>query len=123
MSIIHTYTGDGTNLQWDGLEAILYPQPELNGITKFLLVGKADQAQNFEIRLFEFVPGAKSDHVRHDKEYGFYILEGQAKFQVNGEEFRLSARDVAYISKDELLQISNTGDQSLRFICVTTVEN
>ena len=120
MSRIHTYTGDGTNLQFDGLEAISYPQPELQGVTKFLLVGKADEAQNIEIRLFEFAPGAKSDHVRHDKEYGFYILEGQATFQIEDQKFTLNARDVAYVSRNDLLLITNIGDTSLRFICVTT---
>ena len=121
MSKMHTFTGEDANLNWDGLDAITYPQADLQGIKKFLLVSKADGAQHFEMRLFEFAPGAKSDHVRHDKEYGFHILEGQARFKINEEEHTLKGKDVAYVSKGELLLITNEGEDSLRFICVTTM--
>jgi len=121
MARIHTFTGDDTNPNWDGLAAITYPQPELQGIKKFLLVGKADEAENFEVRFFEFAPGAQSDHIRHNKEYGFYILEGKARFKINDDEYILSEKDVAYVSKGELLLITNEGEVPLRFMCVTTM--
>jgi len=123
MSKIHYFVGEDNNLKWEGVKESNYPDEELKGITKYLLIGPEDQANNFELRLFQFEPGSRSDLVRYEKDYAFYILEGTTRLQINTEYYELKTRDVVYVSKDELIQFVNDGIQPLRFLYVTVASN
>jgi len=119
MSSIHRFVGDSSNMSWEGVSATTYESEELKGVFKHLLVGPQDQAPNFEMRYFRFNPSSHSDLVRHDKDYAFFVLHGNAKMQVNDDFFELHPFDVAYVSMGELLQFTTLGEEPFGVICVT----
>jgi quercetin dioxygenase-like cupin family protein len=121
MSTVHRFLGNEPDYKWDEVLRSTYPNEELKGITKYLLVGKDDHAKNFEMRFFQFEPGSKSDLTRHPKENIFYILEGLTRLQINQEFYDLKPNDVVFVSKNDLIQFVNMGDHALRFINVTEI--
>ena len=123
MSRIYQSKVEKRQKEWDGIVPFYYPEKALHGITKLLIVGQKDLAERLELRVFIFEPGSKSDISKHPKENIFFILEGRALLQINNDKFELKPYDVAFVSKDDLIQISAIGDETLKFIDVTEISS
>ncbi len=65
------------------------------------------------------LPAAGRTERHHHKvsEEMYYLLEGEALMEIDGEERRVTAGDAILIPVGAWHQITNTGDADLRFLC------
>lgn len=83
-----------------------------------LLVGREHGAPNFAMRLFEVAPGGNTPHHHHNYEHEVLVLEGAGEVVGADQTKPLSAGDVVYMPANEMHQFKNTGEQTMKFICL-----
>lgn len=57
---------------------------------------------------------------RHEWEEVFFILEGEAKFTVDGRELKAGPMSAVFIPSGSLHGIENAGDRTLKYLVITT---
>ena len=83
-----------------------------------VLIGPDNGAPNFVMRLFEIEPGGSTPLHSHDFEHEIFILSGTgACIQPDGET-PVSAQDAVFMPGGEEHCFRNTGDETLRIICL-----
>jgi quercetin dioxygenase-like cupin family protein len=89
-----------------------------DGITIRWVVGQPEGAPNFAMRVIEFAPGAVFDRHQHPYEHEIFVLEGEGVAE--GPEGSVTMRPgiALYVPPDEPHGYRNTGEGTLRFICV-----
>lgn len=97
------------------------PMEDLPGITVRWVVGPADDAPRFAMRVFEVEPGRSSPQHSHREEHEIFILAGAGALWTQAGETPLRPGDVAFVPPDVEHQFLNTGPEVLRFICVVPV--
>lgn len=88
------------------------------GVSKQVLVGPAQKAPNFVMRLFELAPGGRTPNHVHDWEHEVFVLEGSGVAERPDGESGISSGSVVYVAPGDRHGFVNTGDSPLRFICV-----
>ncbi len=92
-------------------------KPYGQGAQKKVVIGAADGAPTFVMRVFDVVPGGASSDHSHDFEHEVLILKGQATLKGDGPDQRVSAGYAVYIPANERHQLVNTGKETLQFVC------
>jgi quercetin dioxygenase-like cupin family protein len=94
------------------------------GISKQLVLGRADGVPNFSFRVFTLEPGGHSPHHRHDVEHLNFILSGQgALMDGQGNSNPLASGDFAFVAPQDIHQFRNTSKtEPLVFICAVPTE-
>ena len=82
------------------------------------LISKEDGAGNFAMRLFEVEPGGRTPLHSHPWEHEIFILEGEARLILGGEEKRAGRETAIYIPPNLKHSIMNVGENKLRFLCL-----
>ena len=82
------------------------------------LVGEKDGAPNFAMRQFEVEPGGYTPRHHHPYEHEVFVLEGEGQVFEGDTPHPLKAGDVILVVPDEVHQFRNTGDRSLKFLCL-----
>jgi len=82
------------------------------------LISNEMGAENFAMRLFRMESGGYSPDHQHPWEHEVFILEGQGLVTGGGEESPFREGDVIFIPKGERHQLKNTGDKTVKFICL-----
>lgn len=85
-----------------------------------LLIGRADGAPNFAMRLFEVQPSGHTPLHQHPYEHEILILQGQGQ-AVTGDGMTIrpiQAGDAILVPPNEKHQFRNSGDSVLSFICL-----
>ena len=82
------------------------------------LITKEMGAENFAMRLFEMEPGGYSPLHSHSWEHEVFILEGEGTVFGAGEERKFKANNVIFIPPNEKHQFKNTGETTLKFLCL-----
>jgi len=82
------------------------------------LITKDIGAENFAMRLFEMESGGYSPFHSHPWEHEVFILEGEGLAVGGGEERKFRAGDVIFISPNEKHQLKNTGEVTVKFLCL-----
>jgi len=91
---------------------------EAKNTTVRWLIAEKEGAPNFHMRLFEVAPGGSTPHHSHDWEHEIFIVEGAGKL-VGGEETHVLYPGVfAFIPGGEVHHLENTGNGSLKFVCL-----
>ena len=90
----------------------------VKGVTGRVLIGKADGAKNFCMRMFEVAEGGCSPRHSHDWEHEIFIHSGNGKAFKNGEWVDIKPGNVLFIPNNEEHQLRNTGITPLVFICL-----
>jgi quercetin dioxygenase-like cupin family protein len=88
------------------------------GVSGRVVIGKADGADNFCMRVFELDAGGFTPRHRHDWEHEIFFHAGQGEVFQNGGWTPVSAGKVAFIPGNEEHQIRNAGDGTLTFVCL-----
>jgi len=102
----------------ESIEAKPVDMKGASGCTVRQLVNQADGAPTFAMRQFDVAPGGHTPRHCHDYEHEVYVLEGTG-FVYEGDQPRpLSAGDVVFIAPSEVHQFENTGDQTMKFLCL-----
>jgi len=82
------------------------------------LITKEMGAENFAMRLFEMEPGGYSPFHSHPWEHEVFILESEGLVVGEGEERKFRAGDVIFIPPNEKHQLKNTGQKTVKFLCL-----
>ncbi len=82
------------------------------------LIGKDVGAPNFAMRLFEVNKGGCSPLHTHPWEHEVFILEGEGAVFDGKKAFQFKPNDVVYVPPDEWHQFKNTGERTLKFLCL-----
>jgi len=71
-----------------------------------------------KLRLFEMEPGGCSPLHSHSWEHEVFILKGEGTVFGAGEERKFKANNVIFIPPNEKHQFKNTGETTLKFLCL-----
>jgi quercetin dioxygenase-like cupin family protein len=82
------------------------------------LITKEMGAENFAMRLFELGPCANTPLHSHPWEHEVFILEGEGVVFDGEKATPFKADDAVFVPPDERHQFRNTGEKSLRFLCL-----
>ncbi|MEA2063490.1 MAG: cupin domain-containing protein [Gemmatimonadota bacterium] len=83
------------------------------------LIGKADGAGNFAMRMIEIEPGGCSPYHSHGEEHEAFILRGRGEMRSKSERYQLAPGTVVFVPCEEEHQFVNLSDEEkLEFICV-----
>jgi len=78
-------------------------------------------APNFAMRLFEMAPNGFSPKHTHPWEHEVFILEGEGTVLGGKEERKFKAGDAIFVPPDELHQFRNTGNKTVKFLCLVPI--
>ena len=93
------------------------PRYQRDRITSYLLVSeKTCQAQKLAITIVEMEPGGFQHLHAHEPEQMYYILEGQGRMSVDGEERSIQAGDCIFFPAHAEHGLKNTGEGMLRYL-------
>jgi len=90
----------------------------VKGVAGRVLIGKADGAENFCMRLFELSKNGFSPRHTHAWEHEIFIHSGQGADFRNGEWVPVEPGCAVFIPENEEHQMKNTGNEPFRFICM-----
>lgn len=82
------------------------------------LIGQTDGAENFAMRQFEIEVGGFTPRHSHPYEHEVFVLEGTGVIYEGDKQHEIKAGDVIYVVPDEVHQFKNTGENSLKFLCL-----
>jgi len=82
------------------------------------LIGERDGAPNFAMRQFEVGVGGHTPKHSHPYEHEVFVLEGAGEILDGNTPRPLRAGDVIFVKPDEIHQFRNTGDATLKFLCL-----
>ena len=80
------------------------------------------EVPNFYMRIFEVEPGGEIFEHSHPWEHEIFILEGEALIRINGKEVNVEKGDAIYIPPCAKHYYKNTGNETLRFLCLIPKE-
>lgn len=78
----------------------------------------AEEAPNFVLRKFTMQPGGGMPLHTNLVEHEQYILRGQARIGIDGEEFDVKPGDVVFIPAGAPHFYHNTGNEPFEFLCI-----
>ncbi|HAF71008.1 MAG: Cupin 2 conserved barrel domain protein [Acetothermia bacterium 64_32] len=91
---------------------------EVVGVVKQVVLGPADGAPTFAVRLFTVSPGGHTPKHAHPFEHGVIVLEGEGELWTDGGGHNLSPGTAVLVRPNELHQFRNTGNGPLKFLCI-----
>lgn len=100
------------------IEPTTFENDMVKGVSGRVLIGKADGAENFCMRIFEVAPGGYSPRHSHDWEHEIFIHAGQGQV-FNGTDWEaVTAGTAVFVPGNTEHQLKNTGDTALAFVCL-----
>jgi len=104
--------------QYAEVEATHFNNEKAKGIAARVLIGKADGADNFCMRVFEISAGGNTPLHTHDWEHEMFIHHGEGEVYGNGQWYPVKPDSVLFIPGNEVHQIRNAGKESLIVVCL-----
>lgn len=95
-----------------------FDNEQVRGVTGRVVIGKADGAVHFCMRVFEVAPGGYSPRHTHAWEHEIFIHRGDGEVFGNGQWQAVGAGSVIFVPPGEDHQIRNTGHELLVFVCL-----
>jgi len=83
-----------------------------------VVVGKADGADNFCMRVFELAPGGYTPRHTHPWEHEQFVHSGRGGMLRDGQWIELKPGDVLFVPANEEHQLKNTGEEPLVVVCL-----
>ena len=118
MSVIHKFSENNDQFQWEDVEGIPYDVEGIKSTAKHILIGEKEGAPNSIMRYFNLAPGGHSKLERHSQEHEVLIIRGKGKVRIGDNDFVVNPFDAVFIEGNELHQFSNPFDHPFGFICV-----
>jgi quercetin dioxygenase-like cupin family protein len=88
------------------------------GVAARGLLGKADGAANFCMRVFEIAPGGHTPRHAHPWEHEMFVHAGAGEVLGNGQWRTMEAGNALLIPGNEEHQMKNTGREALVVVCL-----
>ncbi len=90
----------------------------MHGVTGRVVVGKADGADNFCMRIIEVAPGGVIPPHRHPWEHEQFVHAGRGRVR-HGEQWTgIGPGSVLFVPADAEHHIENIGDEPLVIVCL-----
>jgi quercetin dioxygenase-like cupin family protein len=89
-----------------------------NGVGMRVLISKDDGAPTFAMRMFEIEPGGNTPLHAHPHEHEVFVLAGAGVFVHKGLNHPIGPEDVVFVPGGDEHCFRNTGDVTLRFLCL-----
>lgn len=105
-------------LHYSEQEAKTFDQPPAKAVTGRVVIGRADGANHFCMRVFEIAPGGHTPHHTHDWEHEIFIHEGNGEVYKEGAWVGIAPGSVVFIPAGEPHQLRNTSPSPLVFVCL-----
>ena len=100
------------------VSAVHFDNEVAKGVAGRVLVGKADGAPNFCMRVFEIAPGGHTPRHTHAWEHEMFVHAGQGEIFGNGVWNPVKPGSATFVPGGEEHQIKNTGDSALVVVCL-----
>ena len=94
----------------------------LKDVVMKVLVSPKEGWEGYVMRVFEVEPGGYKPRHQHPWPYIKYIIEGNGTVMVDLKDNPITAGSFAYVPSDTIHQFQNTGDTTLKFICIVPEE-
>jgi quercetin dioxygenase-like cupin family protein len=104
--------------KYTDVEATYFEKPEVKGVAARVVIGKADGAQNFCMRIFALSPGGHTPKHAHDWEHEMFVHAGEGEIYGNGRWHPVVSGNVLFIPGNEEHQIRNSGQEPLIIVCL-----
>ena len=88
------------------------------GVAGRVLIGKADGAQNFCMRVFELEKEGYTPRHAHEWEHEIFFHSGEGEVFLGGEWNRVSPGTAVLIPGNQDHQIRTVGEEPLVFVCL-----
>jgi quercetin dioxygenase-like cupin family protein len=83
-----------------------------------VLVSPQEGWEGHVLRVLEVKKDGYTPKHSHPWYHVNYILEGEGELMINHQIYPISAGSYAYVPGNTIHQFRNTGDQTLKFICI-----
>ncbi|HQB38013.1 MAG TPA: cupin domain-containing protein [Deltaproteobacteria bacterium] len=100
------------------VDAVTMDNDVAKGIAARVVLGKADGACNFCMRVFEIAPNGHTPRHAHAWEHEMFIYSGKGEIFGNGKWNPVKAGDVVLVNSDEEHQIRNNSSELLAVVCL-----
>lgn len=104
-------------IHYGDIEPTVFSEPA-KGVRARVLIGKADGAENFCMRLFELPPGTNSPRHSHEWEHEIFIHSGKGEVLRKGQWVGVTPGTAIFIPGHEEHQVRCAGDEPLVFLCL-----
>ncbi|QAA76841.1 MAG: hypothetical protein BIP78_1075 [Candidatus Bipolaricaulis sibiricus] len=95
---------------------------EIVGVFKRVLIGPADGAPTFAVRLFTLSPGGHTPAHTHPFEHGVVVLRGRGTVLTTAGLVPIQAGSVVFVPPGDYHQFRCAGSEPLEFLCVIPVQ-
>lgn len=100
------------------IEARRFESGPAKGVRGRVLIGRADGAKNFCMRLFELETNGHTPCHRHDWEHEIFVHAGQGELWHEGQTTPVGPGYAVFIPGGTEHQIRNIGQEPLVFVCL-----
>lgn len=90
----------------------------VKGVTGRVVIGRADGAPNFCMRVFELAPEGHTPRHSHPWEHEIFVHAGRGEVWDQGRWEPIAAGQALFIAAEEHHQIRNTAAEPLVFVCL-----
>ncbi len=94
----------------------------VEGVTMRVVIGPAEGAPFFNMRVFEVQPGHATPYHSHWWEHEVFVLSGQGVARTDQRETPIGHGSTMFVPGGDMHQFRNTGDDVLRFLCLVPQE-
>lgn len=95
---------------------------DVSGATKKLCISEKEGWKGWALRVIELAPNGYTPEHSHGWQHINYILSGEGVLMMEHEEHKVTADSIAYVPEWTLHQFKNTGNTTLKFICIVPEE-
>ncbi len=105
-------------IQYTEAESRVFDTLPAKGVTGRIVIGQADGASHFCMRVFELTSDGHTPRHVHDWEHEIFVHSGEGSVYRGGEWASIRAGSVIFVPPGEEHQIKNTGNAPLVFVCL-----
>ena len=109
-------------IHYNEVGSMHYDNDAARSVDGRVVIGKADGARNFCMRVFEIGPGGYTPFHKHAWEHEIFFHEGSGEVYRDGEWIPVTSGSVAFIPGKEEHQIKNVSSEPLIFVCLVPRE-
>ena len=105
-------------ISYTEVEPHIFDSGIMTGVTGRVVIGKADGADNFCMRVFELPKDTVSHFHSHEFEHEVFIHSGKGEVLCDGKWLPVETGSVIFIPGNEEHQLRNNHDEPLVFVCL-----
>ncbi|MFO7750603.1 MAG: cupin domain-containing protein [Desulfobacteraceae bacterium] len=105
-------------VHYTDIDPVQFDNDAVKNIKGRVLIGKADKAENFCMRLFEIEKNGHTPFHAHEWEHEIFVHSGRGEAFSNNEWLPVSRGTALFIPGGEEHQIRNISEDPLIFLCL-----